>query len=303
MSFTASSSLPATCRAIVYTSTDKPVSVETVNMPEAVPGSLIVKILAANLDTSANKIVTGGLWGLEVPSPSIPGTRGVGRVVAMGPDTSSFEIGQLVLLDPFIRARDNPEVSFLWGAGVFGGDPRAKKLSQGPWANGMWAEYVRSPLENCYALDERVLMGSPSNGGLGYTASELTIIARHVVAYGGLRGINLQAGETVIVAPATGNFSGAAVDVASALGARVIAVGRSKKTLEKIAASTPRVSVYELTGDVEEDQAGIQRLGAIDAYIDISPAVANESTHVRSCIGAVRSYGRISLVSTSQICL
>jgi len=184
--------------------------------------------------------------------------------------------------------------------GVFGPDPRAKKLMEDSWRNGMWAEYVRAPLENCHALNEKVLLGSPAEGGLGCSVADLCCFSRHIVAYGGLRSIDLKPGETIIVAPATGGYSGAAVDVASAMGARVIAVGRDLGKLQRIAATNTRVSIVQLKGNFEGDLAALRQFGSIDAYIDISPGVANESTHVRSCIMAVRPYGRVSLMGIIQ---
>jgi threonine dehydrogenase-like Zn-dependent dehydrogenase len=47
---------------------------------------------------------------------------------------------------------------------------------------------------------------------------------------------------------------------------------------------------------VEEDIATLQKFGKIDAYIAISPAAASKSTHVRSCLMALKPYGRASLM-------
>lgn len=164
------------------------------------------------------------------------------------------------------------------------------------WRDGMFAEYTRAPLENCYALNEKILLGDPAEGGLGYSVADLTWLMRQGVAYGGLRGINLKAGETVIVAPATGAYSGAAVEVASAMGARVIAASRNLNTLQRIAAANARVNIVQLKGNFEEDLASLQQFGPVDAYIDISPREANDSTHVRSCLMALKPYGRASLM-------
>ena len=35
-------------------------------------------------------------------------------VAATGSDTTSLRVGQLVLLEPFFRARDDPNVQILW---------------------------------------------------------------------------------------------------------------------------------------------------------------------------------------------
>ncbi len=100
-----------------------------------------------------------------------------------------------------------------------------------------------------------------------------------LIGFGGLRAIDLKVGETVIVAPATGGFSGAAVQVAVAMGANVIAVGRSSETLEVSKAAFPpgRVRTVQTTGDVEKDTAALKQWGPVDAYIDVSPVQASGS--------------------------
>ena len=123
------------------------------------------------------------------------------------------------------------------------------------WRNAAFAEYARAPLENYWTLNEKVLCGNPAEGNLGYTVPELTYLTIQVVTYGGLRVIDLKPGETVIIAPATGGVSGAAVGVALAMGATVIAVGRNVEKLKKLQATFPNIKIVQLRGNVEEDTA------------------------------------------------
>jgi D-arabinose 1-dehydrogenase-like Zn-dependent alcohol dehydrogenase len=295
MSDNESPNLPSTCRGLVCRAVGQPLNLEFIPTPDAVPGSVVIKVLAATVDHTILEVLKGHNPSLTFPTPFIPGSRCVGRIVATGPDTTSLQVGQLVMTQPFIRGRDDTDVQILWGLSE-GASPMSKKLMEDSWRHGVYKEYVRAPLENCYALNEKVLLGSSAEGGLGYSVADLTHISMQLVAYGGLRGIDLKAGETVIVAPATGGYSGAAVEVASAMGARVIAVGRNMTTLKKVAEYNPRVFPVQLNGNVEEDTATLQQFGKIDAYIDISPATASKSTHVRSCLMALKPYGRASLM-------
>ncbi|TGO63064.1 hypothetical protein BOTNAR_0105g00240 [Botryotinia narcissicola] len=287
--------LPTTMRALYAEAQGQPLTVKTVPTPQPGPGSLIVKVLAVSIEPSIHELLDGKMPYLYTPTPFIPGGRAVGRVAAIGPDTTTLSIGQLVTIEPFVRGRDNPDVKILWGVGVFGQDPKAKKLIE-VWRDGSLADYVKTPLENVYALNEKRLLGSPAEGGLGYSLGDLSILARYMVAYGGFRGIDLKAGETVIVAPATGSFSSAAVEVASAMGARVIAVSRNLSKLEKLAAANQRVEIVQTTGNYEEDLARIEALGPVDAYLDLSPQEANGSSHIRACLMSLRDYGRASLM-------
>ena len=150
------------------------------------------------------------------------------------------------------------------------------------------------PLETCWALNEKALCGD-----LGYTIPDLTQLTVQAVALGGLQGIGLKAGETIIVAPATGIYSSAAVVVADAMGANVIACGRNINALKMLEATFPRVRIVQFKGDIEEDTAQILAHGPADAYIELSPPAASESSHFRSCFAALGRNARVALVGGS----
>jgi D-arabinose 1-dehydrogenase-like Zn-dependent alcohol dehydrogenase len=95
---------------------------------------------------------------------------------------------------------------------------------------------------------------------------DLSILPRHLVAYGSFYNTDLKPRETVVAAPATRAYSSAAVEVASAMGARVIAVGQNLSSLKKIAAANVRVSIVQLKGNVEEDLASLMKFRPADAY-------------------------------------
>lgn len=148
-------------------------------------------------------------------------------------------------------------------------------------------------------LDEKRLLSPLPEGGLGYEVEELAYMSGLLVPFGGLKDIGLQAGETVIVSPATGGFGGAAVLVALAMGARVITIGRDRAKLEKLREKVGgggRVEVVPMTGDVEADAKSLKRWGEVDALFDISPPKAAKSTHIKSGILALRKGGRASLM-------
>lgn len=143
------------------------------------------------------------------PKPLIPGVFSVGRVVALGSDATILSEGQLVFIDNFFRARDDPSVNILWTMHD-GNTPESKKFHLA-WRNGAHADYVKVPLENALPLDEKRLCSPVSEGGLGYTIPETLSFASVLTSFGGLRSIDIKAGETFIVTPATGYFSGAAI--------------------------------------------------------------------------------------------
>lgn len=288
--------IPEAMTALVVESIGS-LSIKTVPTPEPQPGSVIVRVLGTLVNGDAGRLLRGeGLAGLDftIPTLMIPGAYAVGRVAATGPDTTTLEVGQLVMMDPFVRGRDNGDVQILWGT-FDGPSPASKRLMANAWRDAVSAQYVRAPLENTWALDERRLCGSPAEGGLGLAVADLVHAATSAVVYGGLRRVDLKAGETIVVAPATGLFSCAAVAVADAIGANVIAVGRNSERLEQLASYFPRIRTVTTTGDIETDTTALRAYGPVDVFMDISPPVATGSSHLAAGMGAVRPYGRICL--------
>ncbi|KAL2147164.1 hypothetical protein VTI28DRAFT_594 [Corynascus sepedonium] len=290
--------LPTTMKALVVDSPGQPLQLKTVPTPSATPGSCVVKILAVEADNKTPHIIKG-IPGYTFPPNFVPGAHAIGRVVVCGPDVTTFQPGQLVMLEGFIRPRDDPnEEQILWGI-TAGLTPQSFKFMADNWAMGCMAEYTRAPLENCYPLDEKRLCGSPKEGGFGYSLEDLLQLPTQLVAMGGLRAIDVKPGERVIIAPATGIFSGAAVQVAVAMGAQVVALGRNREQLEKLQRMFPpgRVQAVQITGNVEADTTSLKQFGPVDAYLDLSPPAASGSTHLRSCFAALRKYGRACIMS------
>ncbi|KAF2179431.1 GroES-like protein [Zopfia rhizophila CBS 207.26] len=286
-------SLPATQKALLQTTYAEPLEVKTIPTPEPLPGTVVVKILSAPVLSYAKEVYNGKRK-YPYPTPFTPGSSAVGRMAALGPDATSQKLGQLVYIDCTIRSRDNPSDVFLMGLHE-GFSDGSRKLMSEVWRNGSWAEYCRVPLENVYPLKEDRLIGE-----LGYREADLASLGRFLVVYGGLRDIGVQAGETVVVAPATGGFGGAAVMVAVAMGATVIAMARNETALNGLSSrfGPGKVKTVKIAGDVVMDAEEVKKAagGPIDAAFDISPPMAVNSTHMKSCIMAMRHGGQISLM-------
>lgn len=292
----------ATHRALVLHSRSEPLALETHPLPNATPGSVIVRILAANIVPYQSEIITG-VRPYPLSLPMTPGNTAIARVHEIGPDTTSLIQGQLVYVDITLRARDNPAVSILYGIHG-GGYPAAQKLMDGEWRNSTYAEYAKVPLENVYPLNEEALVNKK-----GYTIQDLSFFPVFLVPFGGFAEVDLKPAETVIVGPATGRYGGAAVGIALALGASVVALGRNKSALgklESIYGPTGRLATVALSGDPEADSASVKQSilnpqGA-DVYIDLSPPGAGGALLALG-IDAVRSSGRCVLMGgiTEQV--
>ena len=69
--------------------------------PDVFPGSVIVRVLACSVEPATAHILEGGIPGLTLLTPIVPGARTTGRVASIGSDTTAFQIGQLAMLEPF----------------------------------------------------------------------------------------------------------------------------------------------------------------------------------------------------------
>ncbi|KAJ5403175.1 alcohol dehydrogenase [Penicillium cosmopolitanum] len=277
----ATKSLPKTCRALVLNAIGERLHLETRPTPQPTSGSAVIKILAAAV-LSYSRDIYNGTRNYELATPSVPGSGAIGRVAAIGPDAAKLQVGDLVFIDIYIRGRDDYSVGALSGIND-GHSEASKRMMRGEWRDSTYAEYARLPLENCFSLNEKRLLGSPAEGGLGYTIDELLYIAVQLVPFGGLRSIGLAVCDKIIISPATGAFGSAAVQVALAMGASVIAMGRNNETLENLKskflpdASDDRIQLIQITNDLQQEFAA-------------------GSSHIKSAIMSLRHSGRICLM-------
>ncbi|KAF7556969.1 hypothetical protein G7Z17_g1038 [Cylindrodendrum hubeiense] len=292
------SDTPVQHHALVLSKVGEPMVLETRPVPKPGPGSVIIRVLAASVRSNTPHVYRDPNSGHPLPLPFVPGFAAIGKVVDIGPDATKLKPGQLVFFDPYIQGRDDLEtiyVSGLMEGFTEGKDPHP--LSRAEWRDSTYAEYAKLPLENCHALNEQRLLGDAKDGGLGYTMDDLTHIFSMLIPFGGLADIDVKAGDTVIIAPATGRYGSAAVHVALAMGSRVIAIGRNAAILSQLETISPRLSTVQITNDIDKDTKALRSAspGGVDAFWDMSPPAAGTSTHFRSCLNVLNSGGRVSL--------
>lgn len=303
------SQIPQTYRALQVTSASSPPQITTLPTPPLTPSTVLVRPLIANVISYISSIFQhGNTRGYSYPTPLVPGAAAVGRVLAAASDAPTLVPGQLVFLDPVLRAHDGSGASILHGL-QGAGTETGRAMMEGEWRDGSFGEVVRVPAENVHALDEQRLFGAGA-AGLGYGTADLGFLSQLLVAYGGLRDVDVRPGETVLVAPATGSFGGAAAHVALAMGADVVAMGRNEgvlKELEEVARrSYPggRLRTVKMTGGLEGDVAAIaaaardlgSRSGTVDVFFDISPPNAGGSPHIQAGVLSLRRGGRMSVM-------
>lgn len=274
-------------KAAVLKAFGSALAIEEVSQPVIGTGEVIVDVFAADVLSYARDVYSGKRP-MMLETPVVPGTGGVGRIRAIGPDATKLAVGDWVLCDPTIRARDDVLAPDITLQGLSAGSEGGLRL-QRFHHDGSYAEQMRTPTENVFPIGDIDAADAP------FWVS----LSKLMVPYGGLLSIDFAAGETLVVNGATGKFGGAAVEVALAMGASwVIATGRNAAALEELNDRLgPRVLTVEMSGDEETDRAAIRQAapGLIDCVFDILPPMATQS-QVRAAALTVRPGGRISLM-------
>jgi len=276
-----------TMKAAILKAFGSSLAVETLPDPILGTGEVIVDVVAAPVLSYANEVFSGERKYL-LNLPVAPGTGAIGRVRAVGPDATHLVVGDWVFCDPTVRSRDDalsPDIT-LQGLSARGeGGLRLQKH----FHHGSFAEQMLIPTENAIRIGSIDAADAASWCALG------TLL----VPYGGLLAANVQAGETVLVSGATGNFGSAGIAVALAMGAGcVIAPGRNETVLQDLVRRFGhRVRTVKLLGSEEGDRERMRQAapGPIDCVLDLLPPSAS-TTPVRAAVMAVRPYGRVVLM-------
>lgn len=274
-------------KAAILRAFGSPLTVETLPNPILGTGEVIVDMVAAGVLPYTSQVLSGERRYL-LTLPVAPGAGGIGRVRAIGPDATRLAVGDWVLCDPTVRSRDDaltPDITLQAASARGEGGLRLQKH----FHHGSFAEQILVPTENAIPIDS---IDSADAGQ--WCALNLLL-----VPYGGLLAVNLQAGETVLISGATGNFGSAGVAVALAMGAGcVIAPGRNEKVLEDLTRRFgDRLRPVILTGDEQKDRERMKQAspGLIDCVLDILPPSAGTAP-VRTAVMTVREFGRVVLM-------
>lgn len=268
-------------------------------IPAVHASGILVRIESAMVLSYIGKVLEGSLGYATPPLPFVPGTNAIGRVEAVGAEVSHVGVGEPVFLSPHLVANEpGGERSQILigltaiGASRFGGVPAGSRKLQQVWRDGVFAELAHWPASCATPLR-----------GLDHIAPErLIAMAKLVVPYGGLLRAGLAPGHVVIVNGATGYFGSAGVMMAVCLGAaRVVAVGRNRAALERVAAALgPRVVPVPATGELGSDVLAIEAAAGekADIALDLLGQASSTATTLAT-LRALRRGGRLVLMGSA----
>lgn len=182
---------------------------EEVETPTAGAGEVVIRLKTAALNRRDVFIRQGLYPGIRVPS--IPGSDGAGVVAEIGDGVEGFKIGHEVVINPGMGWGENPNF------------PEANFSVLGVPINGTYAQYIKVPAENVFPKPEHLTWEEAAALPLGGLTAYRAVVTKGQV----------QAGETVIIPGIGGGVATLALQIASALGAKVYITSSSDEKIEK----------------------------------------------------------------------
>lgn len=222
------------------------------DLPVSPPGprDVLIKVSAAAVNNTDINTRTGwyskneadsedaGWSGNALQFPRIQGADVCGYIVAVGDEIDPSRIGERVLVEPCIREANGKQLETPWYIGSE--------------CDGGFAEFTRIAARHAYPVKSDLTDIELASFPCSYSTAE-NMLTRAAV----------KQGDTVLVTGASGGVGSAAVQLASARGARVIAVTSPAKS-DKLKALG-----VDVTLDRDADYLAELGAGQIDVVIDL----------------------------------
>ena len=226
---------------------------EDVPTPSPGPGQALVRIAAVSVNPIDAAVRGGAFLALRKPPKTI-GSDGAGVVAAVGPEVTDVQAGDEV---------------FFQGLGI--------------GSEGSYAEYALVAAEQCVPKPANLSFAEAAAMGLVFPTAYYALVRKG----------ELQAGETVLVQGASGGVGTASVQLAKALGARVLATVGSEEAARQVRDLGADEAIVYKTSDVGAEVARLTDGRGVDLIHEL---VVSENLPVD--VGMIAKRGRI--VCTGQ---
>ena len=220
--------------------------------PKPGPGQVLVRVKVSAINP-IDTYVRGGLVTMDLPLPFIPGSDLAGEVVELGPDATKFALGTRV------------------------------------WCSNQGLLGRQGSLAELAVVDQDFLYPTPSNVSDSVAAAGALVgITAHL---GLVREAKLQPGETVLVIGGAGGVGSTVVQIAKALGARVIATagGPDKAEAARSFGADQLIDYHQ-----ESIEAGLARLApdGVNVWWE-----TRREPNFDQAVGALAAGGRMILMA------
>lgn len=204
---------------------------------------VIVKLKAAALNRIDLDLRAGTVCARD-SLPRILGADGAGIVVSVGADVVSVKPGDPVCLYP------------LYGFGHCRWCANEQLL--GKHHDGTYAQYVRAPEENCFAIPDGLSFEQAAAFPLVYVT-----VWRMLMTHAGLK-----PGESALIVGAGGGIATAALQVAGGIGARVFVTSANEEKLSTSKKLGADHVIYSKTADFAKAVRGLTDKRGMDVIVN-----------------------------------
>ena len=243
-------------KAIQIQRTGGPEVLEYVDLPTPVASASQVLVRAHTIGVNIPEVLVRlGRYRWSPPLPLIPGIEMSGTVEAVGADVRGYRVGQPVYVS-------------------------ARELTQ---RGGCYAEYI--------AVDQQALVALPENIDLESAATLSGYQVGWHLLHNATRGFRF---ETVLVTAAGGGIGSACVQLAHALGKRVIAVAGSDEKVVFARSQGAEAAINYRTEDVTARVKEVTQGRGVDLLLD--SVAGKEFPRLFNCLdilGLLVLYGRL----------
>lgn len=244
-------------------------------VPAVRANEVLVRVRACALN-HLDLWVRGGLPGVAIPLPHIPGSDIAGEIAEIGPEVSTVKVGQKVVLAPGVSCGK-------CAACVAGLDNRCRQFSNlGYLSDGGCAEFVRCPEVNCLPYPENLSFEEAAAIPLVFQTAWHMLITR----------AQLQAGEDVLVLGAGSGVGSAAIQIAALFGARVITTAGNEAKLEKARQLGATHVINHHTQKIRDEVRRITNKRGVDVIVEhVGTATWDESVASLAVAGRLVTCG------------
>jgi NADPH:quinone reductase-like Zn-dependent oxidoreductase len=244
-------------------------------VPAVRANEVLVRVRACALN-HLDLWVRGGLPGVPIPLPHIPGSDIAGEIAEVGPGVTTVKVGQKVVLAPGVSCGKCT-------ACVAGLDNRCRQFSNlGYILDGGCAEFVRCPEVNCLPYPENLSFEEAAAIPLVFQTAWHMLVTR----------AQLQAGEDVLVLGAGSGVGSAAIQIATLFGARVIATAGNEAKLEKAKQLGASQVINHHTQKIRDEVRRITNKRGVDVVIEhVGTATWDESVASLAVAGRLVTCG------------
>ena len=185
--------------------------------PTPGPGEVLVRLHAAALNHLDLYARSGGNRVRVGPFPHILGSDMAGEIVELGSDVDHLVVGQRVVIDYVIKCGTCTHC-------VIGHDELCQKVrDMGIHVAGGYAQYVKAPFQNVYAIPDSLSFEEAAAIPLVFHTAWHCLVTR----------AGLKAGESVLINAAGSGVGSAGIQIAKALHCRVFVTAGSDMKISR----------------------------------------------------------------------